>query len=87
MRLQIIARDQLRGIHFFGGSFQKKLLDEGIVFQVAVAGQAIEAVQLQVLFKSRQAHKSLERRGAHLLHVLETHVIGHQRLDLLHLVI
>jgi hypothetical protein len=35
--LKIIACDQLRGIHFFGRSFHKKPLYEGIGIEISVA--------------------------------------------------
>ena len=35
--LEIITRDQLRGINFFGGSFQQEALDEIIYFEVPMA--------------------------------------------------
>src|ERR1019366_2328402 len=72
---EIIARDQLWGIHFFGWSFRQEPLDEVVSFKPPVTCQTIQAVQFQVFFKSRQAHKSLERRGAHLRNVFEAEVI------------
>ena len=51
-----------------------------------MAGQAIQAVQFQVLVEIRQAQEALQRALLHVRHVFEAHVIGHQRLHLLGLV-
>ena len=44
-------------------------------------------MQFQVLFKSGQAHKPLERRLPHLPHIFKTKMIRDQRFDLLYVIV
>src|SRR6266404_8080251 len=55
--------------------------------QIAIAGKAVQAVQRQVLLKSRQSHEPLQRSRPHPRHVFKPHVMFHQRKDLLGIVI
>ena len=52
-----------------------------------MAGETIHAMQLQMLVKSRQAQKPLERGLLHAMHIGETHVIVDQRENLFSLVV
>src|SRR5258707_386485 len=52
-----------------------------------MAGQAVEAMQRQVLIEILQAEKPLERRLLHLAHVGETHVVVDERQYLFSLVV
>ena len=56
------------------------VLQELVVVEHAVAARAIDAVQLHLVVEMRARHEALQLRDAHLLHVLEDHVIG-DRLD------
>src|SRR6185312_11417832 len=44
--------------------------------EIAVAAEAVQAVQLKVLFKSGQAEETLKGGFLHLHHVAKAHVIG-----------
>ena len=52
-----------------------------------MAGQAVGAMQRQMLIELRQAQKSLQRRFLHARHVAEAHVILDQRQNLFGLVV
>ena len=80
---QVVAGQQPRRTQYLGRRFFKFGFRELVVREAPVAGRAIQPVQLQVFFKSRQTHKSLECCGAHLQDVLETQMVRHERFDLL----
>src|SRR5277367_5208854 len=50
--------------HLFRGRFGQESADKFIVIQHAMARNAIQPVQRQMLLKARQAHEALQRRRA-----------------------
>ena len=81
--MEVIARQQPIRADLLGRGRFQEALDELVGFQVAVAREAVKPVQCQVLLKTREPHKFLERCGAHLLDGPELHVIVHQGKNLL----
>ena len=63
------------------------LRHEFVQVQSAMARLAVDAMQFHVLVKLRQAQEPLQRRRLHALHIVEAHVVGHQRLNLLGVVV
>ena len=72
-----------------GATSARKARKEGSrsSIEAAVTGDTVQAMQFQVFFKLGQAHKPLERRLAHLPHILKTKMIRDQRFDLLDFII
>ena len=61
----------------FAGEFLAAAPEELVIVQRAVASQAIHAVQFEFVVKRRSSHEAFEPRNAHVLDVLEHHVILH----------
>src|SRR5260370_14017968 len=51
--------------------------------KIAMTREAIQAMQLEMLVKTRETHKSLECRRAHFEYILEAKMILHQGHNLL----
>lgn len=84
---QVIAADQPRRARLFGGHGLELLLRVPVDIQDSVAGQAVQAVQFEVLGEARQAQEALEGRFLHAGHVGKAHVLGNQGGDLLAVVV
>src|SRR4029434_931202 len=51
-------------------------LEELVVIQRTMAAFAINTMQFQFVAKMRTRHETLQLRDAHLLHILENHVLS-----------
>ena len=76
-RDQVIAADERCGTNCLRGYRGDSPAGEVVGSQVAVTGQAVQSVQLEVLLKIGHAHKTHEGGLLHLRHMRETHVVGH----------
>ncbi len=76
--VQVVTGKQAAGPHLLHGSFFEKPLNERMRVKIAMAREAIQAMQLEMLVKTRETHKSLERRCAHFEYILEAKMILHQ---------
>src|SRR5215472_18203296 len=85
--LQIFPSEQPRRADLLWRGFGQKGLHKVVARETAMAREAVEAMQFQVLLEARQSGKALKSRIAHLRHVLEAHVVRHQRDDLLGVVV
>src|SRR5215467_5866367 len=84
---QVISCQQFGRPHLIGRCFAHKLFHEIVGFQVSVARKTIEPVQIQMLFKLRQAYEAFQGGGLHPPYVLEPHVLFHQGKNLLGIII
>src|SRR6266849_941188 len=84
---EIVPGKQSRGPDQLRRRLRQCAADKSVRLKPPVAGEAVEPVQLQMLLKSRQPKKAFQRRGPHLFDVLEPHVVGYQRYNLLGVVV
>src|SRR5277367_3265917 len=84
---QIAARNQRSGANGLGRNGMQLLRRILVCAELTVAGEAIEAVQFQMLSEARQPQKLLQRRLLHQLYLAETHVIVDQRQNLIGFVV
>src|ERR1700737_1626628 len=80
---QIVPAKQTWRADLFFRRVRQDAAAESVRLKPAVAGEAVEPVQLQMFLESRQPDKALQRRSPHKFDVLEPHVVGHQRHNLL----
>ncbi len=84
---QVVAREQPRWLQRFNRRFGQLVERELVVGQVPVAGQAVQAVQFQVLVEPVHAQEPLLLALAHKGKVLEAEVMRDQSQDLSGLVV
>src|SRR5271169_2963158 len=75
---QVVAGNQRCGTNLLRRNLGELLSNEVICAQVAVAGQAVGAVQCEMLLESRQAEELLQCRLLHARDMPKAHVIVDQ---------
>jgi len=75
LRDQIVAAHERRGLHLLRGSLFEHPAGHLVIGQVAVAGEAVKPVQLQVFFKAFHAQESQLSGATHAREVLEAEVV------------
>ena len=70
-----------------GGSLRQEALDEIVSAEIAVAREAVEPVQFEMLLEMIEADEALESGEFHLTDIFEAQVIGNEGDDLLCVVI
>ena len=70
-----MAGDNGGGIRGFVGKFFAAAFQKFVVVENAVAGQAIDPVQFKFVGKRWTRHETLEPGHAHILDILEDHVV------------
>ena len=73
---EVVAGDERRRDEGFVGEFFGFGLEKIVVVQGAVAALAVDAVELEFFGKALAGHEALQFGGAHVLHVLEDHVLA-----------
>src|SRR5260370_29852758 len=59
--VQIVSGEQAARPHLLRGSFFEKAHNERIHVKISMAREANQAIKLEMLVKTRETHKSLER--------------------------
>ena len=66
----------------FGRGLRQEALDEIVGAEIAVAREAIEPVQFEMLLETIEAYEALEGGKLHLADVFEAQVMGNEGDDL-----
>jgi hypothetical protein len=72
---QVLASDEGGGTDGFGGDGAQLLLRVGVGIELSVAGEAVDAVEFEVLVEGGQTEEFFQSGLVHALYLSETHVM------------